>query len=812
MRKSHLYFHNPIEGVTTLRQKKRFPGNTNNEENEVIDPDIYTPHKEEFRRSRDSFISDLRIRHDNRNPTLNIPANIEYILLTFFDAFNSLEFEERYWQNFGLIPIKYFEFNTKGLFAINNQSKFESFLTDVNTFINSPDPKNDTTYNHNIRFIKKFDLLSTERIIQYTVLRNYVRLSLIDNVEIFTNRISPIETALDEYLHQTGFNYNFDRNNNILEITDIPENELKTIINNFDIIHTVNSPLSGRISPSLYNLPQRSYGFNISNPDVDLPVIGIIDSGISNETPLSSIIINTNNDYDLTGTSPLIDNMDHGTGVAALASFGNKLITDFRPGIEADAKLLSIKVIDSRDTPIMESRIFSLIRKAHGELNIRIFVLTVSYLECIKINSEVSDYARALDRLAYELDILIFISIGNLDLRNLSENNGIGPGLLAYPLQFENHETCLCTPSDSYNNISCGAIAENFESFDNAMNFTPSRDYPSCYTRKFHLDHSHHFFNQYRKNKHLVKPDLIYPGGDYNLEIGPVNTGLTILSSKPEFSFKKDVGTSYSAPLLANLAAKIIKNYPAIKMQTVKAILINSSDKPDFGSLFDNSNLLPDNITGYGIPDEFYSLYSDENNITMVLEDTIRPGDIKSYPIYIPEYLLSVERQIALLEFQITLCFKFLPVQNNQLAYCPLNISFGIFKNLPLESKDAANKDIGLNGNLSKNIKLKSSWSQDYYWRAKLLSNIHKENFTVSKQNILDEDNQFKLAVKCELHKLLPTYLRDDYSGSHEFSIVLSVKEKPIKGVNTNMLYDEMILINSLDAVSTIELEADLET
>ena len=70
MRKSHLYFHNPVEGVTTLRQKKRFPSNTNNEENEVIDPDVYTPHKEEFLRSRDSFISDLRVRRENRNPSL----------------------------------------------------------------------------------------------------------------------------------------------------------------------------------------------------------------------------------------------------------------------------------------------------------------------------------------------------------------------------------------------------------------------------------------------------------------------------------------------------------------------------------------------------------------------------------------------------------------------------------------------------------------------------------------------------------------------------------------------------------------------
>ena len=245
-------------------------------------------------------------------------------------------------------------------------------------------------------------------------------------------------------------------------------------------------------------------------------------------------------------------------------------------------------------------------------------------------------------------------------------------------------------------------------------------------------------------------------------------------------------------------------------MQTVKALLINSTTLPNFGDLFNNSNQLSLNITGKGAPNEFYSIYSDENTITMVLEDNIAPAEIKCYSLHIPEYLLDVERENALLEFQITLCFKFLPVPNNQLAYCPLNISFGIFKNIALEVKNNANEDIGINGNSSTNIKIRSSWSQDYYWRAKLLSNCQKAKFTFSKKNILDESNQFKLAIKSELHKLLPEYLKDNYNTDNDFSLVITIKENP--NLNTGNLYDKMILINDLEAITTIELEAELES
>mgnify|MGYP000110585917 FL=1 len=46
-------------------------------------------------------------------------------------------------------------------------------------------------------------------------------------------------------------------------------------------------------------------------------------------------------------------------------------------------------------------------------------------------------------------------------------------------------------------------------------------------------------------------------------------------------------GTSYAAPLAANIAAKIVRIYPGLRMQTVKALIINSANK------LDNRYLLP---------------------------------------------------------------------------------------------------------------------------------------------------------------------------------------------------------------------------
>ena len=122
---------------------------------------------------------------------------------------------------------------------------------------------------------------------------------------------------------------------------------IKEIIDNFDIVMSVNSPTSGVVKPSPFNFEIKDYGFKISNPDDNLPIVGIIDNGVSALTPLTSLIINNGMEFDLTKTDPRIDNYGHGTAVAAIASLGNSFYENNWGAVKACAKILSIKALDA---------------------------------------------------------------------------------------------------------------------------------------------------------------------------------------------------------------------------------------------------------------------------------------------------------------------------------------------------------------------------------------------------------------------------------------------------------------------------------
>jgi hypothetical protein len=93
---------------------------------------------------------------------------------------------------------------------------------------------------------------------------------------------------------------------NSIEIFSTSEDILNEILDNFDMVYATCSGSGAIIRPDAFNLPEREFGFTISNADQgDLPIIGIIDSGISNTTPLEPIIVNPGENFDLTQT-PLI--------------------------------------------------------------------------------------------------------------------------------------------------------------------------------------------------------------------------------------------------------------------------------------------------------------------------------------------------------------------------------------------------------------------------------------------------------------------------------------------------------------------------
>lgn len=811
MNKSHLFFRNPTEGVVAYKPKLR-PVTVEHEVDEEAEKN-YSPMKNEFKSSLSIYFEEKKKRDSQRNSTLNIPLTIDFIQIEFFSHFKIDPFENRYKINFGLTPIRYDYFNSLVLFAIEDSAKFQEFIDNINIFIASEnDSAVPSNLNRDILYISRFKYFTTLDRLKHSEQRNRYIIELVDSIDIYESKIQPIEDSLLKYLKDSGVPYTIDYKTNKLELLDIAIEKLKEVANNFDIVMTVNSPITGIVKPTLFNLESKEYGFEISNLNSELPIVGIIDTGVSSQTPLAPLIVNDGSEFDLTNTDPRIDNSNHGTAVAAIAALGKNFIIYNSGKIESDAKILSIKVLDGSNGFISENSIISLITEANKKYGIKIFVLCLGYFDPKLDNSSISNYAYSLDLLTYELDILIFISVGNAPHLCYDARGN----LIDYPFQFDNPLYNISVPADSMNNLSCGAISSNLEdTVNNCYNiFDPL--YPAGYSRKYFINRKN--IKSSLISKHLVKPDICDCGGDIDLNTEFIATGLRVLSATPGVFFERALGTSYSTPIIANQALKLLRLYPQLNdnIQTIKAIILNSGKIPDTGNLFDSlSNVSAGDLFGKGISETENSLFSDENKVTLILEDSIKPGMIKSYPIKLPAYLLGLDKKISLLEINATLCYKFKPVLYNHLAYCPVHIAFGIFKDIDLEliEMNEKGKDVrkGINGGSSSDIVFKESWSEDYYFKTKMLSNCQKIRFVISKQDLINEDCQFKIAVRSKLHGYLNVSDKDSNDIQHPYSLVITIKENPTKGVLSNKLYDEIILINELEVINEIETEIELE-
>ncbi len=753
--------------------------------------------------SIENFINKQTERHNNRNIELEIPAHIDYIYVTFFNYFTP-DLESKYRSRFGLSPVKYELYNEKVLFAIKDTAKFDALLAELRKFIETSDHSQiPLPYDPVIKYIKEFEFLSSEKIIKINEENELLYLNLITNSEVFTDVYLPVSTKLFEYLQNNKLRYFLNRENDTLEIYGLTDETLNIIADNFDIIHTINSFRAGLIRPSRFGTPLRNFGYSIDN-NVQAPTVGIIDTGVSTQTPLSSIIINNNEDYNITDSGSSIDNADHGTGIANLVALGKTFYIERNGSYLADNKILSIKILDSTNGYISQRSVIDLIKKGHRDHHIRIFVLTVTHKENLPTNSNMSSYAYLLDKLAFDLDILIILPTGN----NSNLVQGIN-GIVQYPNHFLDETANLCSPSESMNNITVGAIADNFEE-DDFTGITPAKEFPAIYTRTYHLDINSSYLGKSQMNNHLFKPDIVMNGGDFDRTLNDSQKpALTILSSQMGIFFEKSIGTSYSAGLCGNLTSKIVSKYPALNMQSVKALIINSS----FKEWSDNSIPHPlnqinpkfiKNLIGTGIPNEYKCLNSNENEITMIIEDTIGPDSTKAFPIKIPQYLNTYDRKRSVIDVTATLCFKFDPLYNNHLLYCPIHITFGFFKNIELDSLISEKRSEVI-------FKNNVTWVEDYYYRGKILSNVQKTKFTVGKDHLIGENNLLKIAINSRIHRLLNSHLRNLYANKRfPYSLVIRITEKPINNTNTGQLYNEMTAINNLENIVTLEAELEV--
>jgi len=760
-----------------------------------------------FRDDLRSYRNDLELKAASKDETINVPYDVDYVEVDFMGQFHLEKYYSIWYNTFGLEGVSFTNYNRTALFSISDRDKFQLFITSIEGLINRGIEGNvEANFNKNVLFVKNFKLLTLSDVLKVQA-ENLGNVVVLKTIELPANRLveNEILDALEFYLNDYIIDYSIDRDTHRLEIYDASLEQLTAIAQNFDIIESITSSLSGVVRPGVYNIPNREFGFEIANANDDLPMIGILDTGISMQTPLATITVQ--DDTFTLGGSPLLDEYGddgHGTMVGALAALGRRNhLNNFEGEVNADAKLLSIKLLGNGNGYLSEKKVLEMLYAAKEKYpNLSLFVLTICYNSHKSTNEMFSNYTYELDKFAHKTDSLIFISTGN-NGHAINENAD-------YDLDyFTNEHTNLNTPADSMNNMTVGAAADGL--YDGAFNgISSGKEFPTIYSRKDHIDLAA-IYSVKKRNKNLFKPDVLESGGDYGF-YNPTtidfmdNAAMAVLSSNPAMGYTKEVGTSLAAPLVANLAAQLKIAYPELKSQTLKALIINSASLKNTVYPDAHKSLL-NRTSGYGLIDSERSIFSNENDATMILEDDIKSEEQKIYPIIFPDYLISTPlgKSSGVLKVTATLCFSFLPMQHNQLTYCPLHIAFGIYKNHTSAEINRVQKE--LNSKLRSNL----TWSQSARDKATPApySNVQKLTFNVDVSLLRSEEKTFKLAVQARLSNQIMASQIENYPEKFDFSLVLKIEET-LK-VNTGRLYDELRAINNVEVINVAEAEADLE-
>ncbi len=811
--------NNPIHRLTNLPVNKegfrKTRGRPNQEDEQNEEPKFIRDfQKDKLRTANAVFFTHRRARLEQKS--IDLPTTVDFVEIHFFTRF-TLDLQKKFFRLYGLEVISYRNFNKTVLFEIVDENLFRVFVAHIVAVIESPDGQEYKGKSYNlISLINTFEFYTSRSRIDVLAGEGCI-VSLVPSVtEASVAQIN----FLKEYLFARGVDYSYSSEfPDLIEIRSLNFADIRELANNFDVIRLITSSHQIRLRPGIYGTVRRDWGFTVNIPE-NLPTVCIIDSGVNNIEPLRELLVGPY--YDHTPYGINYDELGHGTMVAGLVVFGEELPASVLESYTAHAKISIIKTLhfdgDGLDLP----KLLTDIKDANVKYGVRLFNMSLNLGTAKRYNQSFSDFAFELDMLAHDLDLLIIISAGNFnsdDLRELVSGGSQYHPSHDYPNFFydlnstsQNHScwhTNIKEPAESLNNISVGALAGNIES-DDHTDISPLAELPAYYTRKFHYDISQDLNgtpqSSRQHSKHLNKPDLVFDGGDLYSDLAGIEIISAPMATVGHF-FGRTAGTSLAAPLVANYAARLMRSYPTLRMQSIKALIINNATLPAGKDphIFRSSKInLYKKLVGHGKPSLTNLISTDDYTATFIIEDSIEIDEVKVIPIKLPPL---VHRGGDKYHFSITLCYSFSPVYSNQLAYLPLQIAFGAFATLDAEKIANSNAEaLRIKGGLS--------WSDDFFGvENRQFANTQKQEFNLSAKNVAEIGEVVGLAVRCTGKKEIPeTDRRRLEEASHRFSIALTISEIPEAKASGSLFADLVALnnvqaINELDAEGTIEIE-----
>ncbi|MBZ0115888.1 MAG: S8 family peptidase, partial [Sandaracinaceae bacterium] len=390
-----------------------------------------------------------------------------------------------------------------------------------------------------------------------------------------------------------------------------------------------------QLDPALRRLPLSK----LEGPTVDAnaPVIGVLDSGLVTGHPLLAPAVAHAESF-IDGAGPE-DEHGHGTHVAGIAVFGD-VEEQARAGtFRASARVAAGRVLDGvneYDEKLIENQIRAAVEVLSRDFGCRIFNVSLGDLHHPHVGGRLRPLAMTLDDLAREHRVLFVVCTGNF--RGGSDGPTDWRG--EYPGYLVSDGARVLDPAPALNVLTVGSIVRHELShpaarWPNDPSYQPIARHgqPSPFTRSAAPDTA-------------IKPELVEHGGNLAVDIRAGTSRyvesptLGVLSTNYAHAggdlFAVDHGTSFAAPKVANLAARILARYPDASTDLVRALLVAHAEIPAASeALLAKDDLV--RVVGYGTPNAQRCLGSSERAVTLVAEDRLGVNESHFFEIPLPE-------------------------------------------------------------------------------------------------------------------------------------------------------------------------------
>lgn len=438
-------------------------------------------------------------------------------------------------------------------------------------------------------------------------------------------------------------------------------------------VRTVDLPPSAGLSLSLITTPMQSLR-PIPPPPEGAPGVAVLDTGIVAGHPVLAPAIGDTQDFVSGGAEA--EQRGHGTFVAGIALYDDIGACLDRGTFAPQLRLFSGRIFEAgnrNDPKLMENRVEEAVRYFLENYGCRIFNLSYGDPGRPYRGGRVSGLAVTLDALSRELGVLFVVPTGNFDIDRHDVSDG---RWMNYARYLTGRPANLIDPAPALNALTVGSVArhERHEGPQGDFGFRAMARHgePSPFTRSG------------PSVRGAIKPDLVDYGGNHSVEVGSDlhmvrgRAGVGEVSTSHDFAvgdpFAEDSGTSFAAPRVAHVAARLLAAVPTASTNLCRALLVAHGRTPAASrALFEGDSTALRNLTGYGQVDQSALFRSMDNCVTLWSDGHIENLRNHFYEIPIPnEFWEGRGRRRT-----VTVALAYSPPpRTTRIDYCGVSISF----------------------------------------------------------------------------------------------------------------------------------------